>query len=77
MYLNYYLILMFYLKNIENILMFLQLDLGKFLKKLIKVSTDDQQALQSLANRINFNYFYSKNDQELEKCATYVCRPQK
>lgn len=76
MYLNYYFISMFYLKNMD-ILMFLQFDLGKFLKKLIKVSTDDQEALQSLANRINFNYFYSKNDQELEKCATYVCRPQK
>lgn len=56
---------------------FFQFDLGKFLKKLIKVSTDDQEALHSLANRINFNHFYSKNDQELEKCATYLCRPQK
>ncbi|XP_050438491.1 gamma-tubulin complex component 3-like [Adelges cooleyi] len=51
-------------------------DLGIFLKNLIQISTDDQEALQSLANRINFNQYYSKNDQELEKCATYVCRSQ-
>lgn len=47
------------------------------MKKLIKVSTDDQDALHSLANRINFNMYYSKNDHELEKCATYVCRSNK
>lgn len=40
----------------------------------MKVSTDDQEALQSLANRINFNEYYSKNDQELEKCAMYSYR---
>jgi len=55
----------------------LQVDLGKFLKKLIKVSNDDQDAIQSLANRINFNEFYSKHDHELQKCATYVCRSHK
>ncbi|XP_050527568.1 gamma-tubulin complex component 3-like [Daktulosphaira vitifoliae] len=51
-------------------------DLIQFLKNLIKISTDNEEALQSLANRINFNQYYSKNDQEIEKCATYVCRSQ-
>lgn len=59
------------------IVFFLQVDLGKFLKKLIKVSSDNHDALQSLANRINFNEFYSKQDEELEKCATYICRSDK
>uniref|UniRef100_A0A2H8TSH1 Gamma-tubulin complex component 3 n=1 Tax=Melanaphis sacchari TaxID=742174 RepID=A0A2H8TSH1_9HEMI len=54
-----------------------KVDLVKFLKKLIKVSTDDQEALHSLANRINFNKYYSKNDRDLEKCATYLCRSHK
>ncbi|VVC44645.1 Hypothetical protein CINCED_3A003530 [Cinara cedri] len=62
---------------IKEIYLSYKTDLGKFLKKLIKVSSDDQEALHSLANRINFNHYYSKNDQELEKCATYMCRSHK
>jgi len=66
-----------FLKLFSILIFFKQVDLGKFLKKLIKVSNDDQDALHSLANRINFNEFYSKHDQELEKCATYICRSHK